>query len=313
MEKLAPRITLPEVELNIYTPRNPVTVNVVENRIVTRSSSPNYVRHISFDLTGTKLEGNIRVGQAFGILPPGEQENGRPHKLRLYSVASPSSGDETARFVMATTVKRVIEEWEEEGELYLGVCSNYLCNLRPGDEVKLTGPSGRRFLLPENSTDFNYLFFAAGTGIAPFRGMVLELLDQGFTNEIAVMFGCPYRTDLLYYDLFNELEQHHSNFHYYSCISREDRRPDGSKYYVQSVIEDQANVLHPILKKPNTLIYICGLKGMEVGIYRALAMQGFGRYLTISEAAYGKDPNDWDAEDFKRSIKPGEQLFVEVY
>ena len=29
-----------------------------------------------------------------------------------------------------------------------GVCSNYLCDSKPGDDVKLTGPSGKVMLIP---------------------------------------------------------------------------------------------------------------------------------------------------------------------
>jgi ferredoxin--NADP+ reductase len=70
-------------------------------------------------------------------------------------------------------VKRTIDEFEEK--IYLGVASNYLADLKPGDKVLMTGPSGKRFLLPENAEDFNYILFATGTGIAPFRGMIMEL------------------------------------------------------------------------------------------------------------------------------------------
>lgn len=307
-----PEIKLPEVELNIYSPRNPVEVPIVENRICTKESSPNFVRHITFDISGTELEGRIRVGQSIGILPPGEDENGRPHKLRLYSVASPSKGERQKSHLVSTTVKRTIEELEGNG-LYLGVCSNYLADLQPGDQVKMTGPSGRRFLLPDNKTDFNYLFFATGTGIAPYRGMVKELLDEDLQNEIALVFGCAYRTDLLYANFFEPLNEKHANFHYLPYISREDRHPDGSKKYVQTCLWDREELMDSLLEKNNTLLYICGLKGMETGIYRTLAQKGFDEYLDIREPIMGIDPELWEEEDVKLNVKPASRTFVEVY
>ena len=30
-----------------------------------------------------------------------------------------------------------------------GVCSNYLCDSKPGEDIKLTGPTGKAMLLPE--------------------------------------------------------------------------------------------------------------------------------------------------------------------
>lgn len=307
-----PEIKLPEVELNIYTPKDPIEVPIVENRICTKESSPNFVRHVTFDISGTDLVDHVRVGQSIGILPPGKNENGRDYKLRLYSVASPTKGEGGKSHLISTTVKRTIEELENN-ELYLGVCSNYLADLEPGDKVKMTGPSGRRFLLPENATDFNYIFFATGTGIAPYRGMIMELLEAGIENDIVLVFGCPYRTDLLYADYFESLDEDHDNFHYLPHISREDRRRDGSKKYVQTCLWDKAELLDPLLEKDNTLMYICGLKGMESGIYRTLAKKGLTQYLDIREPASGKKPSEWNEKDLKRYVKASARTFVEVY
>lgn len=307
-----PEIKLPEVELNIYTPKDPVEVPIVENRICTKESSPNFVRHVTFDISGTDLEGHVRVGQSIGILPPGKNENGRDYKLRLYSVASPTKGEKGQSNLVSTTVKRTIEELEDN-RLYLGVCSNYLADLTPGDTVKMTGPSGRRFLLPENAGDFNFVFFATGTGIAPYRGMIQELFDAGIENEIVLVFGCAYRTDLLYADYFEELDQKHDNFHYLPHVSREERRADGTKKYVQTCLWDEKELLDPLLNRENTLLYICGLKGMESGIYKALADKGLNQYLDIREPASGKKPSEWNEKDLKRYVKPSARTFVEVY
>ncbi|SMO51352.1 FAD-binding oxidoreductase [Fodinibius sediminis] len=305
-------IKLPEVELNIYTPREPVEAVIVENRICTKESSPNFVRHVTFDISGTELEGHVQVGQSIGILPPGEDENGRPHKLRLYSVSSPTKGEDGQAHLVSTTVKRTIEEFDNN-ELYLGVCSNYLADLQPGDKVKMTGPSGRRFLLPENATDFNYVMFATGTGIAPYRGMIKEMIEAGIENDIVLVFGCPYRTDLLYADYFEPLAEEYDNFHYLPHISREARRADGTKKYVQTCLWDAAELMDPLLEKENTLLYICGLKGMEAGIYQALGQKKLNEYLDIREPAAGKKPEDWDEKDLKRYVKPSPRTFVEVY
>jgi ferredoxin--NADP+ reductase len=304
-------IKLPEVELNIYSKKNPVEVTVVENDIVTLESSPNFVRHITFDISGTDLENRVRIGQSIGILPPGKDSNGREHKLRLYSISSPTSGESGKPHLISTTVKRTIEEFENK--IYLGVASNYLADLKPGDKIKITGPSGRRFLLPENAEDFNYLFFATGTGIAPFRGMIIELFEKGnFKNECALIFGCPYRTDLLYADFFYEMNKKHSNFHYLPAISREDRRQDGSKYYVQTKIEDEKELLYPILKQDNTLVYICGLKGMESGIYLEFLKQGLNDYVEIKKEL-PENLDDIPRGDFKKFVKPSVRTFEEVY
>ncbi len=306
-----PDIHLPEVELNIHTPKNTAEATIVENYVCTAENSPNIIRHITFDISGTALEGKFRTGQSIGVLPPGENEKGRPHKIRLYSVSSPTKGEKGKKHLVSTTVKRANEE--VDGTFYLGVCSNYICNLKVGDKVKVTGPSGKRYLLPTNFQDFNYVFFATGTGIAPFRGMIMELFEQGFKGAAALVFGCPYRTDVIYPKYFSEMEEKHENFHYIKMISREDRRSDGSKYYVQTAIDDRSETLTPILEKENTLIYLCGMKGMETGIYWNLAQKGFLDYLDLRGDLASKSPLEWSWDEAKKLIKPSARTFEEVY
>ncbi|MFB6357051.1 MAG: hypothetical protein ABEJ65_11115, partial [bacterium] len=144
-----------EIDINLVTPNDPAVGEVVENRLVTDSSSPHYTRHWVADVSGTELEGNFEVGQAFGVIPEWDhyvdynklniQSDDR--KLRLYSVASPTSGEEGNGQYISTTVKRVFDEHWDTGETFLGVCSNYMCDMDVGDKVKLTGPTGRHFVL----------------------------------------------------------------------------------------------------------------------------------------------------------------------
>jgi ferredoxin--NADP+ reductase len=136
---------------------------------------------------------------------------------------------------------------------------------------------------------------------------------MGMTNEVVLSFGCPYRTDLLYNELFDELAENHKNFHYLKSISREDPRPDGSKPYVQYSIIDQKALMLPILEKKNTLIYACGLEGMETGIFQILAMLGLYEYLDLKEEVKDVDPLKWSQNQLKRKVKPSERLFLEVY
>ena len=302
---------LPEVELNLYTPKAPATIKVVENRIATVESSPNIVRHITFDISGTDMVGKVRAGQAIGVIPPGEDENGKPFKLRLYSVSSATIGEGGNPNYVSTTVKRNIEEID--GKLYTGVCSNYLSDLQPGDELLATGPSGKRFVLPVDAKNWNYLFFATGTGIAPFRGMLKDLFADGdYEGDACLIFGSPYRTDLLYLDELSALESQASNFHYLKTISREDRRPDGSKPYVQTQLEDQAELLNPLLAKPNTLIYICGLKGMETSIYKQLLKSGYTDYFELRDEL-PTDLSELDGAELKKIAKANSRIFEEVY
>jgi ferredoxin--NADP+ reductase len=82
---------------------------------------------------------------------------------------------------------------------------------------------------------------------------------------------------------------------------------------VQTKLTDKRDLLNPILARPNTLIYICGLKGMEEGIYRELYRQELYDFLEIKEELVADGVDSMDSGEFKRAVKPSDRTFEEVY
>ena len=303
---------MPDVAVNLCRANAPVAVPLVESRIVTAETSPSFVRHVTFDVGGTPLEGKLLAGQSFGIIPAGVDEAGKPHKLRLYSVSSPSRGEKGGGRLVSTLVKRVLDEHADTHRLFLGVCSNYLCDLQLGEKAAMTGPAGKRFLLPTEPDNYNYVFFATGTGIAPFRAMVLDLLAAGVNSRVHLIVGVPYRTDFMYHDLFTGSARGLPGFRYRPVVSREARRLDGFKRYVHHEIAEDEE-LAETLRRPNTLIYVCGIKDMEWSIYRELLNVGLGHYIHLRNPPEGREPLHYTAEEFHRHVRPGPRMFLEVY
>jgi ferredoxin--NADP+ reductase len=315
---------LPEAKMHLVMPTAPVKGRVVSTALCMKGKSASFVRHVCIDVAGTPLAGNFLAGQSFGIIPPGVDEKGKPHKVRLYSIASPTRGEDGAGHVLSTTPKRLIDERRpqrpgddpDDHRLFLGVASNYVCDLRVGDEVMVTGPNGKRFVLPEDPSKHDYLFLATGTGIAPFRGMVMDLLSGSSPpcpSQIHLVMGAPYTSDLLYDDLFVGYAKEHANFHYHTAISRE-RRPDGRRgLYVHQYLEERLDAFGPLLKSRRTLIYICGLAGMQVGVFQALGKHGLHGYLSVHEELAGVDPSAWTDEQVKRRVRQTHRCMLEVY
>lgn len=321
----AGEIALPEVKMHLYRPNEPVTVRVTRNEVCAGGPGKkpaSFVRHIEFDVSGTLLEGQVFPGQSIGVLAPGKDEKGRPHAVRLYSVASPTGGEDGAGKIISTTVKRTIDEGWEDHKLFLGVCSNYLCDLQPGDEVKLSGPNGKKFLLPKDVGAHDYVFFATGTGIAPFRGMVLDILRSHAKSKVTLVMGSPYSTDLIYDAQMRELAKQHPNFRYVTAISRErqeDGPPGGQPHgpcYVQDRITLERDTLGKMLESERTLIYVCGIAGMELGIFkhmaRCLPPAALAQYLTVEPEAMNAI-DAWDRKMLHRQIKVSKRVFLEVY
>lgn len=309
-------IELPEVQMHLIRPTEPLVATVTKNEICTRPKAAGFVRHVEIDVSGTPLAGAFRAGQSFGVVPPGLDERGQPHKVRLYSIASPTRGEDGKGAVLSTTVKRTIDEHWETGRLFLGVASNFLCDAKPGDTVRVSGPNGKRFLLPARPQEHDYLFFATGTGIAPFRGMLIDLLESGCGSRVALVMGSPYATDLIYDVFFRDLAKRHANFTYITALSRQPQEDGRPAMYVQKRLSTDGDALLPILDGKRGLVYICGIAGMELGIFQEMATllpnAAREQYLQCDEAALTDVPG-WTRKMIQKQVRPTRRVFLEVY
>lgn len=144
-------------KINLFNRQRCAVATVAGNYRLTADDAENDVRHIILDFGDTTFP--VLEGQSIGIVAPGVDANGAAHRIRLYSVASPRDGEKPNANNLALTVKREPN----------GVCSNYICDLKKGDRVQVTGPFGATFLMP-NDPLANILMICTGTGSAPFRG-----------------------------------------------------------------------------------------------------------------------------------------------
>lgn len=325
---------LPEARMHVVPPNAPVMGVVSANQICTKGKSASYVRHVCVDVGGTPLEGTWLAGQSFGVVPPGVDERGKPHKVRLYSIASPGYGEDGYGRVLSTTCKRLLAERTPQTDkddpadhrLFVGVCSNYLCDLREGETVQVAGPNGKRFVLPADRQAHDYVLLATGTGIAPFRGFIHELFvgpPEGTparaawrpcTSRVELLMGTPYTTDLLYDSFFRGVAKAFPNFHYHGIISRETRADGGKGEYIHQYLERSLDHFRGVLSSPRTLVYMCGLAGMQVGVFQTLAAAGLDEgYLDIHADLAGIAPREWTTEHIKRRVHPTRRCMLEVY
>ncbi len=309
---------LTSVEVKLVVPAAPITAPVLSTELCTRGKSSSFVRHIVLDVSGTPIERRFHAGQALGVVPPGRDASGNPFAPRLFAIASPKWGEDGQARHVALLVKRVIDEHHPirpsedplDHHLHLGVCSNFLCDRVPGDAVQLTGPRGRRFVLPERRSDHDYLFVATGTGIAPFRAFVLELLaDESYDGRIVLVAGAPYTTDLLYDELFDRLAVEDPRFSYVRAVSRESRRR-----YVHTAVADALDVLRPMLIDRQTLVYLCGVRDMHHGLFKLLRAEGLDRgYLEMDEVYRTAPVERWPDDGINRHVHAGPRLRMQVY
>jgi benzoyl-CoA 2,3-dioxygenase component A len=258
--------------LHLYGLKKPVTATVAGNFRLTSPTVDNDVRHIVLDL-GTQFF-PLLEGQSVGVLPPGVDANGRPHYLRMYSVASPRTGEREGYNNLSLTVKRVTQD--HDGKPTTGVASNFLCDLQRGDTVQLTGPFGTSFLMP-NHPGSNILMVCTGTGSAPMRAMtehrrrLKEAEKAGKADggrptggKLMLFFGARTPEELPYFGPLTKLPPELMD-----TTLAFSRVPGQPRAYVQDRIRERARDVADLLRG-DTFVYLCGLKGMETGVLEAL-------------------------------------------
>jgi benzoyl-CoA 2,3-dioxygenase component A len=262
---LIPPHSAEKPQLNLFDIRHPVTATVTGNYRLTDAQAESDVRHIVLDFGNQIFP--VLEGQSIGVIPPGTDASGKPHYLRMYSVASARDGERAGYNNLALTVKRVL--LEEEGKQIKGVASNYLCDLQKGDKVLVTGPFGDRFLMP-NHSGANLLMICTGTGAAPMRAMTeyrrrLQMHSKPVDGKLLLFFGARSPAELPYFGPLRKLPA--SFIEQHLAFSRVDGAP---RVYVQDKLREAYTAVTELLLG-DTYIYICGLKGMEKGVMEALS------------------------------------------
>lgn len=251
---------------NLYPPEKPAIATVAGNLRLTEDGASSDIHHIVLDLGTTAFP--VLEGQSIGVLAPGTDAQGKPHRVRLYSIASPREGERAGKNNIALTVKRVTED--RDGAAVRGVCSNYLCDLAKGATVQIIGPYGTSFLMP-NHPGAHIVMICTGTGAAPMRAMTERRRrkwsrgDGTAAGKLILFMGARTPGELPY---FGPLQRLPADFiDVQLAFSRDPAKP---KEYVQDRIRGHQGV-RALLDDANAYFYLCGHKRMEDGVDAAFA------------------------------------------
>ncbi|MDK3021432.1 benzoyl-CoA 2,3-epoxidase subunit BoxA [Cupriavidus taiwanensis] len=242
-----------------------ITATVTGNVRVTEVGREYDTHHIVLDFGATPFP--VLEGQSIGIVPPGTDAGGRPHHARQYSVASPRNGERPGYNNLSLTIKRVLQD--HDGNPVRGVASNYMCDLKVGDQVEVIGPFGASFLMP-NHPRSNIVMICTGTGSAPMRAMTewrrrLRKAGKFDGGKLMLFFGARTREELPYFGPLQNLPRDFIDINL--AFSRTPGQP---RRYVQDLMRERAADLAALLASPDTCFYVCGLKSMEEGVVLAL-------------------------------------------
>ena len=111
------------------------------------------------------------------------------------------------------------------------------------------------------------VFIGTGTGVAPFRAMLQQLIANKHEKPITLVAG--YRDELLYDADFKVIEKLYTNFSYRPILSRPKANYSGEVGRVQKILETFTPV--------DADYYICGLSEMIKEVVQHLTSKGVPR------------------------------------
>jgi CDP-4-dehydro-6-deoxyglucose reductase len=216
------------------------------------------VHHFEFEVPD-KQEFVFTPGQFISVL---EKVDGR-EITRAYSIASPREGN---RFSLC--LNRVPD----------GLVSSYLFQIVPGEEVEMHEPLGYFTLRhPERRA----VFVGTGTGVAPFRSMLLDHLPRT-QPRITLLLGARHEHGLLYRDELEKLAEQYPTFQFMPTITRPTSSWNGLTGRVQTHLDDALALSTPE-EKADVDVYVCGLKEMVDHVRQELKQRGFDRKQIVYE------------------------------
>jgi benzoyl-CoA 2,3-dioxygenase component A len=241
--------------VNLFTRASPAIATVQGNFRITAPTAESDIRHIVLGFGNAMFP--VLEGQSIGIVVPGTRADGRPHDIRLYSIASERGGEKRNANNVSLTIKRVSG----------GVASNYMCDLKVGDTIEVTGPFGSTFLMP-NDVNADIVMICTGTGSAPFRAFTerRRRTAHNAPGRLVMFFGSRTPEELPYFGPLLKVPSSLLEKHLvYSRIA------GAPKEYVQDRMRVEAERVADLIAKDTTHVFICGLKGMESGVDEALS------------------------------------------
>lgn len=137
-----------------------------------------------------------------------------------------------------------------------GKMSSYIFNLKPGDEVTISGPFGEFFA---KDSDNEMVFIGGGAGMAPMRSHIFDQFKRLSTDrKVTFWYGARSYREAFYVDHFDKLQEENENFKWYLALSEPQPEDNWEGYtgFIHQVLFDNYLKDHPAPE--DCEYYLCG-------------------------------------------------------
>ncbi|KAI1612319.1 NADPH--cytochrome P450 reductase-like protein [Exophiala viscosa] len=258
-----------------------------ETEILSKRTSP-------FDLLVKHASVNLPFGEFLGLLPP--------LHVRQYSISSSPLADANKCSITYGVIETPALSDPERRQRFEGVCGSYLRSLTKGDSIQVSvRPSAKKsFRLPLDAESTPLLMFAAGTGIAPFRGFLQSRDVQMRANpgrklaRAQLFVGCRSKTeDRLYGGEIDEwVRRGVVDVRY--AFSRDSEESEGCKYVSERMVRDARDVVE--VWRGGARVYVCGTGRFRDGVREAAVKIA----EMVAEKEGGREGSDEEKAEVQR-------------
>lgn len=182
--------------------------------------------------------------------------------IRAYSMASYPMEGRILKFNIRIATPPFDKGVLKKG-LPWGACSSYTFSLKPGDEVRLSGPFGESHMIDDER---ELIFLIGGAGSSFGRSHIMDLFcEKKTTRRVTLWYGARALKENIYQEDFEKLDKEYQNFTYNLVLSEPSKEDieagwplhDKTKtgYLFKAFEEGQ---LKKMEEPENCLYYVCG-------------------------------------------------------
>lgn len=154
--------------------------------------------------------------EKFGLFNCQILHDGEEKIARAYSFASYPLEKEITKYNIRIATPP-IKDGKISSKIPWGICSSYLFSLKPGDNVKLSGPFGESHMICD---DRDVIFLIGGAGSSFGRSHILSLFyEKNTTREVTLWYGARALRENIYQEEYEALAEKYPNFHYHLVLS----------------------------------------------------------------------------------------------
>lgn len=156
-----------------------------------------------------------------------------------------------------------------------GKMSSYIFDLKPGDDVTISGPFGEFFA---RETEKEMIFVGGGAGMAPMRSHIFDQFRRIKTDrKVTFWYGARSKREMFYVEDFDTIQAENPNFTWHVALS--DALPSddwsGHKGFIHNVLFEQYLKNHPAPE--DCEYYLCGPPIMNTSVITMLLNLGVER------------------------------------